>query len=78
LLHPHHRRCARTLYDKQQENAGDENILKQITEYFYEDNWLDSFPTTTEAISTNYWWPETLKKVGIPLSQWATSNETVP
>jgi SOS response regulatory protein OraA/RecX len=54
LLHPHHQRCARTLNDKQQENAGDENILKQITEYFYEENWLDSFPTTTEAISTNY------------------------
>lgn len=57
-------------------DAGNENMLKQITRYFYVDNWLLSFPTTTEAISTTHQLTETLKKCGVPLTQWATSNKT--
>ncbi len=58
-------------------DAVEENILKQITRHFYVDNWLVSFPTTAEAISTAHQLTNTPKKGGFPLTQWATSNEIV-
>ncbi|XP_032798702.1 uncharacterized protein LOC116935517 [Daphnia magna] len=41
------------------------------------DNWLVSFPTEAEAISTAHSLTETLEKGGFPLTQWATSNSIV-
>lgn len=41
------------------------------------DNWLVSFPTTTEAITTAQRLTEALKRGGFPLTQWATANKEV-
>ncbi|XP_057368282.1 uncharacterized protein LOC130689298 [Daphnia carinata] len=56
---------------------GDDHLLKQITKHFYVDNWLASFSTEAEAISTAHRLTETLKTGGFPLTQWATSNDAV-
>ncbi|XP_057380307.1 uncharacterized protein LOC130702709 [Daphnia carinata] len=56
---------------------GDDHLLKQITKHFYVDNWLASFSTAAEALSTAHRLTETLKAGGFPLTQWAMSNNAV-
>jgi hypothetical protein len=54
-----------------------EGLLHQITRHFYMDNWLVSFSTTTEAISTANRLTDALKRGGFPLTQWATSSQII-
>ena len=68
--------CSNALRQAVKDN-GDDHLLNQINRHFYVDNWLVSFATETEAISTAHSLTETLKKGGFPLTQWATSNEIV-
>ena len=54
---------------------GDQQLLQQITRNFYVDNWLVSFTSSEEAISTAHRLTDALKKGGFPLTQWETSDE---
>jgi hypothetical protein len=69
--------CANALQQAVKDSKDAESLLPQITRHFYVDNWLASFPSATEAISTAHRLTEALKVGGFPLTQWATSNEAV-
>ncbi|XP_032781182.2 uncharacterized protein LOC116919317 [Daphnia magna] len=69
--------CANTLQRAVKDSENAVPLLQQITRHFYVDNWLASFPSTTEAIATAHTLTEALKVGGFPLTQWATSDETV-
>jgi hypothetical protein len=47
---------------------GDQQLLQQITRNFYVDNWLVSFTSSEEAISTAHRLTDALKKGGFPLT----------
>ena len=57
--------------------VGADELMAHIERHFYMDNWLVSFRTPSEAISTAHNLTEALKKGGFPLTQWATANEEV-
>jgi len=69
--------CSNALQQTVKDSDKRDSLLPQITRHFYVDNWLVSFPTTDEAISTAHQLTEALKVGGFPLTQWVTSNDTV-
>jgi hypothetical protein len=69
--------CSHALQQAAKDSDDPKNLLPQITRYFYMDNWLVSFPTTAEAVSTAHRLTDALKKGGFPLTQWATSSDII-
>jgi hypothetical protein len=58
-------------------DVGDQQLIQQITRNFYVDNWLVSFTSSEEAISTAHRLTDALKKGGFPFTQWATSDKSI-
>jgi hypothetical protein len=69
--------CSHALQQATKDSDDPENLLPQITRHFYMDNWLVSFPATSEAIATAHRLTDALKKGGFPLTQWATSSDVI-
>lgn len=69
--------CADAIQQAVKDSKDPELLLPQITRPFYVDNWLASFPSTTEAITIAHRLTQAVKVGGFPLTQWATSDETV-
>ncbi|XP_045023791.1 uncharacterized protein LOC123468402 [Daphnia magna] len=61
--------CANTLQRAVKDSENAVPLLQQITRHFYVDNWLASFPSTTESIATAHTLTEALKVGGFPLTQ---------
>ncbi|XP_057374666.1 uncharacterized protein LOC130695542 [Daphnia carinata] len=69
--------CAYALQQAVKDSEDPKLLLRQISRHFYVDNWLTSFPSTSEAISTAHQLTRVLRAGGFPLTQWATSNDVV-
>ncbi|XP_057380930.1 uncharacterized protein LOC130703485 [Daphnia carinata] len=69
--------CAYALQQAVKDSEEPEPLLRQISRHFYVDNWLTSFPSTSEAISTAHQLTRALRAGGFPLTLWATSNDVV-
>ncbi|XP_057379661.1 uncharacterized protein LOC130701900 [Daphnia carinata] len=69
--------CSNALRQAVRDSGDADTLLPQVTRHFYVDNWLVSFQSVSEALSTAHRLTEALKAGGFPLTQWATSHTAV-